>query len=225
MAQPAKLDVNTATHEALVQEAGVRPAIADAILKHREANGPFADIEALIAVPGIGNTMLQKLKASLFVAAEAAPMVEAPAVEPAAAATEIAAEAAAAPLEIVAEAAPAIASAPVLKVVEAAPPVVEVAPAPVEPAKPAAPVPVTSASGDLASLWLSLATEQMNNGVEAWKALATAKSWREAMDVQSAYLRASMTRLVDGSQRCVQLASKVVGSLVAFGQKGARKAV
>jgi competence ComEA-like helix-hairpin-helix protein len=74
MAQPEKIDVNAATYEELTRATGLRPALVDAILAHRAAKGPFATMEALLEVPGIGATRLEQLRAVLAagVAAEAA---------------------------------------------------------------------------------------------------------------------------------------------------------
>ena len=66
MAQPAKIDVNLATAEELM-EAGARPALANAILKHREANGPFASVDDLENVRGIGPAKLEALRGSVTV--------------------------------------------------------------------------------------------------------------------------------------------------------------
>lgn len=40
----------------------VGPALAGRILEFREANGPFEDVNELVAVKGIGETSLEKLR-------------------------------------------------------------------------------------------------------------------------------------------------------------------
>jgi competence ComEA-like helix-hairpin-helix protein len=245
MAQPDKIDLNLASREQLVA-AGIRPALADAILKHRGAKGAFASVDALIEVAGIGAATLQQLKSVLMVAAQ--PAHEAPAAVEAAepAPVPVVAEVVEAPVEIapveactvaepvveaplgevvVAEAGPAAivetVAQPVAAVVEAA---VEPAATVVAASESAAAKPAGYATGGVPGLWLGLATEQLAHGVETWQALAAAKSWREAMHVQGAYLAASANRLIAVSQRSIKLTGKVVGSLAILGGRPARKA-
>ena len=52
------LDLNTATAEQLDQLPGVGPATTAAIVAHRERNGPFRSVEALLEVRGIGPVRL-----------------------------------------------------------------------------------------------------------------------------------------------------------------------
>jgi competence protein ComEA len=49
-----KININTASVEQLVQLKGVGQKIAEAIVKYREANGPFKAPEDLMQVSGIG---------------------------------------------------------------------------------------------------------------------------------------------------------------------------
>ncbi|QOC23847.1 ComEA family DNA-binding protein [Wenzhouxiangella sp. AB-CW3] len=55
LADEARIDVNTATVEELAETLhGVGMAKAQAIVEHRETNGPFEHIDELIEVQGIG---------------------------------------------------------------------------------------------------------------------------------------------------------------------------
>ena len=56
------LDLNTATAEQLDQLPSVGPATAAAIVAHRERNGPFPTVEALLEVRGIGPVRLDELR-------------------------------------------------------------------------------------------------------------------------------------------------------------------
>jgi competence protein ComEA len=56
------LDLNTATSEELDTLPGVGPATAEAIIAHREANGPFTSVDQLIDVRGIGEAKLAQLR-------------------------------------------------------------------------------------------------------------------------------------------------------------------
>lgn len=56
------LDLNTATEQQLDALPGVGPSTAAAIVAHRQANGPFASVDDLDAVRGIGPTKLEALR-------------------------------------------------------------------------------------------------------------------------------------------------------------------
>lgn len=56
------IDLNTADQAALETLPGVGPATAEAILEHRERNGPFQSVDALLDVRGIGEAKLAALR-------------------------------------------------------------------------------------------------------------------------------------------------------------------
>lgn len=56
------VDVNTADATLLETLPGVGPATAAAIIDHRERNGPFASVEGLLEVRGIGEAKLAALR-------------------------------------------------------------------------------------------------------------------------------------------------------------------
>ncbi len=66
-AQAAPVDVNTATEAELVTVPGIGKALAQRIVEFREKNGPFAKIDDLIKVRGIGEKSLQRLRPYLTV--------------------------------------------------------------------------------------------------------------------------------------------------------------
>jgi len=56
------ININTATLEALDTLPGIGPVIAQRIINHRDANGPFQSIEAIQDVEGIGPATYARLK-------------------------------------------------------------------------------------------------------------------------------------------------------------------
>lgn len=57
-----KVDLNTADEAALDTLPRIGPATAKRIIAWREQNGPFTSVEDLLAVPGIGEKMLETLR-------------------------------------------------------------------------------------------------------------------------------------------------------------------
>jgi competence protein ComEA len=56
------IDINLATQADLEMLPGIGPTTAANIIAHREANGPFATIEAIMDVPGIGEGKFAAMK-------------------------------------------------------------------------------------------------------------------------------------------------------------------
>lgn len=65
--QAALININTATPEELDELPGIGPAIAQRIVDYRTANGPFATIEEIKLVSGIGDKLFEKIKALITV--------------------------------------------------------------------------------------------------------------------------------------------------------------
>ncbi|MGF1661570.1 MAG: ComEA family DNA-binding protein, partial [Kineosporiaceae bacterium] len=61
------VDVNTATAGELEQLPGIGPVLAQRIVAWREDTGPFASVDDLAAVPGIGPATLEELRDSATV--------------------------------------------------------------------------------------------------------------------------------------------------------------
>ena len=65
------VNINSADAAALEQINGIGPAKAKAIIEYRKANGPFATVDDLTKVPGIGEKSLAHLKPQVTVGATA----------------------------------------------------------------------------------------------------------------------------------------------------------
>lgn len=61
------ININTATLEQLDTLPGIGPAIAKRIVEHRESIGPFATVEDITQVSGIGEATFAKIKALITV--------------------------------------------------------------------------------------------------------------------------------------------------------------
>ncbi len=61
------VNVNTATVDQLQLLPRVGPSIAERIVEFREANGPFASVDELVAVRGIGERSLERMRPYLAV--------------------------------------------------------------------------------------------------------------------------------------------------------------
>jgi len=56
------LDLNQATQEQLMALPGIGPALAQRIVAYRKEHGPFASLDELLEVPGIGEELLAALR-------------------------------------------------------------------------------------------------------------------------------------------------------------------
>ena len=67
----ARININTAGVDELVQLKGIGPSYAAKIVQYRETNGPFKTPEELMNVPGIGPRTLELNKDRIVVAVPA----------------------------------------------------------------------------------------------------------------------------------------------------------
>jgi len=56
------ININSAGPEALATLPGIGSVKADAIVSFRSENGPFSSIDGLLAVPGIGQRLLESVR-------------------------------------------------------------------------------------------------------------------------------------------------------------------
>lgn len=66
-ASQEKININTATARELSTLTGIGDALAQRIVDYREENGPFARIEDIQDVPGIGQTRFQRIAEAITV--------------------------------------------------------------------------------------------------------------------------------------------------------------
>src|SRR5256886_3487522 len=79
------VNINTATSEELQQVPGIGPATAQKILQMRKSYGPFKSVDDLLAIRGLGEKRLDKMRKYLTVGKMNPPKAEAPTDEPTAA--------------------------------------------------------------------------------------------------------------------------------------------
>lgn len=59
--EPHRLDLNQADATSLIALPGIGPALAERIIAHREQLGPFASLDDLTQVSGIGSALVERL--------------------------------------------------------------------------------------------------------------------------------------------------------------------
>ncbi len=63
---PVPLNLNAASEAELAELPGIGEALAERIAAYREANGPFASVDGLDAVPGIGRGKIDAIQELVF---------------------------------------------------------------------------------------------------------------------------------------------------------------
>jgi competence protein ComEA len=64
-ANGVKVNINQGDAEQLMTIKGIGPVMAKRIIEHREKNGPFKKVEDLLAVRGIGEKSLERLRSQI----------------------------------------------------------------------------------------------------------------------------------------------------------------
>lgn len=75
------VNINTATSEELQQVPGIGPATAQKILQMRKSYGPFKSVDDLLAIRGLGEKRLDKMRKYLTVGKTSAPKSQQPAAQ------------------------------------------------------------------------------------------------------------------------------------------------
>jgi competence protein ComEA len=230
----AKVNVNAASREELVDVAELRPELAEAIVRFRDERGKITKADELDQVQGVGPATLEQLRKALTFgeAAEekserertkAAQEAERSARETAERTTEAAASALRSAVETGrgatkagAEAASSAAQGGLQLVQRTAGAVSEVQR---ETARQSA-----ESTAELGKLWLELLGEQTRHNLTVAAALGKAVDWEEVVRVQGEYMRSSMERMSQLNSRYLEIVRTVMAASVPATQEQDRRA-
>ena len=185
----ARVNVNSATRDDLVDLAGLRPEIADAVLEFRRKHHRITDARALEELPGVGPATVEQLREALDFGdkgGDGSDRVKA---------GERAAEAGVRTASTVAREGTEI----VRKVFGSA-------------AESEREVVGRSAEGaaELGRLWVDLLGEQTRHNLEVATALGRAVRWDEVVEAQGEFVRASLERVGELNRRYLEIVRGMV---------------
>ncbi len=231
----AKVNVNSATRDEFVEIAGLKPQVADAILRLRaEHGGKVAGLDALKDLARTAGASMDQLRDALDFGAQAA--------QKSAEITAFAAKSGAATAAFAAKSGAETAKRAAGNAVEVGQ---EVARASVDTASRLAAAGVDVAqrtatvAGDaekqaaersaetatnVTNLFVSLVSEQMQHNVQVMQSLARVRNWREALEVQNDYFRASVERMTNATGRYVEAVTKLTAGMANLARHEAKKA-
>ncbi len=233
----AKVNVNTADREELVDVAGLRPDLADAIVKFRGKHGSITSVDVLEEVPGVGSATLEQLRKSLDFrekngngsdktdggSRKAAQETERSVRETAHRTAEVTSSAARSTAEVGrgaaetgTEAASTVARTGLQLVQRTADTMSEVQR---ETARQSA-----EGAAELGKLWLELLGEQTQHTLAVATALSKAVDWEEVVRAQSEYMRASIERMNQLNTRYLEIVRTVMTASVSATQDQYKRA-
>ena len=198
----AKVNVNSATRDDLVNVAGLRPDVADAVLGFRRRQGRITDVQALEELPGIGPATVDQLRKALDVGDKGGNGGDQARVGERAAATgvRVASTTAREGLDVVRGAAGAAAETGREAVGRSA-----------------------EGAADLGRLWVDLLGEQTRHNLEVATALGRAVRWGEVVQAQGEFVRVSLERLHEMNRRYLEIVQDMMEAAPAAVER-ARKA-
>jgi competence protein ComEA len=230
----AKVNVNVVSHEELVDVAGLRPELAEAIIKFRDERGKITEADELDQVQGVGPATLEQLRKALTfgeTAEEKAERERAKAAQEAERTARVTVErtteAAVSTLRNAAKTgrdatkagaeAASSATRSGLQLVE------QTAGAMGEMQRETA---RQSAEGtaELGRLWLELFNEQTRHNLAVATALSKAVDWEEVVRAQSEYLRASIERMNQLHGRYLEMVRSMMTAAASTAKDEAKKA-
>ena len=197
----AKVNVNSATRGDLVNVAGLRPDVADAVLGFRRRHGRITDVQALEELPGIGPATVDQLRKALDVGDKGGNGGDhARAGERAATGVRVASTTAREGLDVVRGAAGAAAETGREAVGRSA-----------------------EGAAELGRLWVDLLGEQTRHNLEVATALGRAVRWDEVVQAQGEFVRVSLERLHELNRRYLEIVQGMMEAAPAAVER-ARKA-
>src|SRR3954447_8077371 len=211
----AKVNVNSATREDLVDVAGLRPDVADAVLEFRRKHHRITDARALEELPGVGPATVEQLRQALEFGDKGgnghaqARAGEKEAGRSAERATEAASPAARGGVEAARQAAEGgvrVASATAREGVEV---VRRVFGAAAETERETVGRAAEGAA-ELGRLWVDLLGEQTRHNLEVATALGRAVRWDEVIEAQAEFVRVSLERFGELNRRYLEIVQGVV---------------
>ena len=215
-----KVNVNSATRDDLVNVAGLRPEIADAVLEFRRKHHRIADAQALEELPGVGPATVEQLRQALdFGDKGGNGHAQARAAERATGAASSPARGGAEADRRAAEGGARVASATAREGVE----VVRRAFGAVAETEREAVGRSVEGAAELGRLWVDLLGEQTRHNVRVAAALSQAVRWDEVAQVQGEFVRAGLERLQELNRRYLEIVRGMLEAVPAAAER-ARKA-
>lgn len=83
---------------------------------------------------------------------------------------------------------------------------------------------VFKAESGIAGLWLDLTREQVEHNLATMRKLGAVRDWREAIEIQNAYVQESLSRMAEGMNRYVEFTGNLMNRLFAVVENKAKKA-
>ena len=203
----ARVNVNSATREDLVDVAGLRPDVADAVLEYRRKHHKITDAQMLEELPGVGPATVEQLRRALDFGDKGSDQAKTTGKE-AGRSAERAAEGGAR----VATAAASQGADVVRRAFGVA------AETEREVASRAA-----EGAGELGRLWVDLLGEQARQNVRVVAALAQAVRWDEVARAQDEFVRVSLERLNELNRRYLEIV-RAMAEVPSAAAERARKA-
>lgn len=212
----AKVNVNTATREELLDVGGFKPELVDEILKFRDEKGKIASLDALKELKGVTKTTLEQLRGTLEFGEETGKELAEKATETVETTARAGMDAAKSVASTGARVTSIAARSGVQAIKETADVVGEVEREALHQA--------SEGTLALSKALVGIVNEQTAHNLQLVMALGRARSWGEMVQIQNDFLRASMERLAQLSTRYMEVVRGVVSATASTVKHQADKA-